>query len=66
VRLGSFTHLDEAKDSSIPSVKFGRPRLILKGNEWKKEHVVLTESSDNISFLPGRYKTRLKSWNRTK
>lgn len=31
MRLASFTHLYEAMDSSIPSVEFGRSRLILKG-----------------------------------
>ncbi|KAD7480278.1 hypothetical protein E3N88_03414 [Mikania micrantha] len=34
--LQAATRLHEARDSSIPSVKFGRPRLILKGNERKK------------------------------
>ena len=57
MRLGSFTYLDEARDSSTSSVEFIRPRLILKGNEWKKEHVVSIENSENISFVPNRYQT---------
>ncbi|KAJ4979281.1 hypothetical protein NE237_010061 [Protea cynaroides] len=33
LKLGSFTHLDEARNSSIPLEKFVGPLLILKGNE---------------------------------
>ena len=55
MRLESFTYLDEARNSSTSSVEFIRPRLILKGNEWKKEHVVSIQNSENISFLPNWY-----------